>query len=97
MKSDYYNRQGKEITIDEWYKLFTEEYKRIARDKIGESDISTVWLGLDHGWEDNSAPVIFETLVFNGPLDGVMEHYSTEEEAIKGHAAMIERVKNAKP
>jgi hypothetical protein len=64
--------------------------------------LSTVWLGLDHRW-GKGPPLIFETMlftpfqypsfiygekvhIFRGELD--CERYSTEEEAIEGHAQM---------
>jgi hypothetical protein len=58
--------------------------------------VSTVWLGLDHRFGDG-LPLIFETMVFPakdgavtswGELDS--NRYSTEEEAVAGHNAMVE-------
>ena len=67
---------------------------RIGDDTIGDSRISTVFLCIDHGWGDSS-PVLWETMVFGGPLDGEQERYMSRPAAIAGHAAMIERVKRA--
>jgi hypothetical protein len=57
---------------------------------IGEVRVSTVFLGIDHAWE--GPPLLFETMVFGGPLDEEMERYSTWEEAERGHAVMARRV-----
>lgn len=35
--------------------------------------------------------VTSETMVFGGPLDAEMERYSTWDEAVAGHAAMVAR------
>jgi predicted cobalt transporter CbtA len=56
--------------------------------------VSTVWIGIDHRFGDDGPPLIFETMVFNraegwGELD--CERYSTEAEAVAGHAAMCEK------
>ncbi len=70
------------------------ELRRVADTHIGESRVSTVFLGLDHNF-GNGAPLLFETMVFGGPLDQEMERYTFWEEAEKGHAVMVERVKGA--
>lgn len=59
-------------------------------------EISTVFLGLDHSFDPGRhPPVLWETLVFGGPLDGEMERYTSKEDAIAGHQAMCERVAEA--
>jgi hypothetical protein len=59
--------------------------------------VSTVFIGLDMSYRGplGGDPLLFETLVFNGPLDGEGERYSSWDEAEKGHAAVIERVRAA--
>lgn len=56
--------------------------------------ISTVFLGLDHRWS-GGPPLLFETMVFNGPLSEEQDRYTTWEQAVAGHKAMVERVKQA--
>lgn len=92
--SDYYNRSGAPISRDEWIALYTDENKRVAHDTIGNVNVSTVWLGLNHAW-GGGAPLIFETMVFGGVLDGDCERYGSEAEALAGHAAMVTRVREA--
>lgn len=93
MSPDYYDRQGNAISIEEWIRGFEDRgKKRVAKTKIGDSEVSTVWLGLDRAWGDGP-PLIFETLVFDGPLDMEMDRYSTEEQALKGHEEMCARVR----
>jgi len=67
--------------------------RHVKDEKIGDVRVSTVFLGLDHQWGDGP-PLLFETLVFEGELDGDMERYSTWDEAEVGHAEMVERVKS---
>lgn len=94
--SDYYDRQGNPIDDREWSAtLRTQEYRRVAKSSVGEYDVSTVWLGLDHGWGDGP-PLIFETMVFGtGPMDQECVRYSSEAEARNGHAEMVKRVEFA--
>ena len=60
------------------------------RTEIKKILISTVFLGFDHGYGERV--LLFETLVFRGPLNNEMERYTTWEEAERGHADMIARV-----
>ena len=98
MALSYYDRSGQPITLDEWGSLLTEDIttRVVAKDDLvvagGPVCVSTVWLGLDHSWDDGP-PLIFETMVFGGALEGEMERYSTEAEAVAGHAAMCARVR----
>lgn len=82
--------------VIEWAKVFDREDRKIARTEIGGVTVSTVFLGLNHAWGDGP-PLLFETLVIEGPLDGNMDRYSTIEEARAGHEAMCEEVKKAAP
>jgi hypothetical protein len=90
--SDYYDKAGNPIDVLTLAGLRGDEaYSRIDRTTVGDVDISTVWLGMNHRY-GNGAPLIFETMVFGGELDGEQERYATEAEAVAGHAAMVARV-----
>lgn len=64
----YFNRQGEPIPLEEWAKLSEDrKYKIVEQTTVGVYWISTVWLGLDHGWGmtgRSAKPVIFESMVF---------------------------------
>ena len=57
--------------------------------------VSTVFLGVDHSFGPCSKPLLFETMVFGGPLNGEMDRYPTWEEAEAGHKAMLNRVEDS--
>lgn len=69
--------------------------KHVNEEYFGDYWISTVWLGLDHGFSDGK-PLIFETMVFKGDCrtEDYCDHYSTWEEAEEGHKRAVEWVKN---
>lgn len=69
--------------------------RSIARDIVGESEVSTVLLSVDHSYGYPGPPLVFETLVFDGPLNDVGARYSTKAEAMKGHADIVRRVREA--
>lgn len=86
--------ETKPASLMEWAMwLEANNLKRHVKDeRVGDVRVSTVFLGLDHRWGDGP-PQLFETMVFGGPLDQEQDHYSTWDEAEKGHAATVERVK----
>ena len=98
--SNYYDRKGNAITLEQWAEAREDkEQCRVAETTLPGYWISTVWLGLDYGFGDDPK-LIFETMVFpfNNTRDKVtdwgeldMDRYSTEEEAIAGHKAMVEK------
>lgn len=103
----HYDKQGNPISLRQMGNLkfnFTEpgedgyamksDYARIGSDTVGDAWVSTVWLGMDHGfWMDRNEeykPVIFETMVFGGEHDQWQARYCTEEEAIAGHRMAVD-------
>jgi len=72
---------------------------RVALDDLNDygghqlARVSTVFLGIDHSHRPDGEPVLFETMIFGGPLDQEMRRYHTWEEAEKGHAEMVRLAK----
>lgn len=75
-----------------WAKWFEKADRHVAKDTFGDVFVSTVFLGINHSF-GNGPPMLFETMVFGGPLDQEQERCSTWDEAKKMHSAMVERVK----
>lgn len=92
--SNYYDRQGQPIDMMTWVVLFEDTAGRvIGKTEVGEATVSTVWLGLDHNFF-GGPPLIFETMVFGGPLDQEQARYSTEDQALAGHEQMVVKVRH---
>lgn len=77
--------------VIKWAEWFEKADRHVAKEIVGEATISTVFLGIDHRW-NGPKPVLFETIVFGGPLDQEQVHYCTWDEAEAGHKKMVERV-----
>ena len=94
MDKHYILQDKKAMSVDllAWAKWLETADRHVAKDEIGDVRISTVFLGLNHQWGDGP-PLLFETLVFGGKFNDEMDRYSTWEEAKKGHAEMVERVR----
>lgn len=84
----YYIEQngGKVIAVsfEEWLDLFRRNDRTVAKTEIGKVLISTVFLGIDHGF-GRGRPVLYETMVFGGEHDGFQARYCTRESALRGH------------
>ena len=74
---------------------FETSDRQIGDDKIGKTRVSTVFLGIDHNFYGSSGPVLFETLIFDGPLADEMWRYSTYAEAERGHQEAVTQARIA--
>lgn len=68
------------------------ENRRVANEIVNDKwRVSTVFLGIDHSFGEGE-PLLFETMVFEGDdaTDLDCARYSTWEQAVAGHAHMVE-------
>ncbi len=92
-----YDRAGNPVrcSFGQWVFCFEfQAWRRtIARtDLPGAVRVSTVFLGLDHGWMlDSDRPICFESMIFGGPLHHAQERYHDRAEALAGHASLVAR------
>ena len=97
----WYDKEGNPLTdILEWARLREDpDYSIVKQEVVEQYWVSTIWLGLDHGFslEPAALPVIFETMVFPAPehkgkrlaLEYDCQRYCTEEEALAGHEETV--------
>ena len=79
--------------MEEWAGWFNNpDVRRVAFEAIGDAEVSTVFLGLDHSYGNSNRPILFETMVFGSDLNGEMDRCSTWDEAVAMHNAMVSRV-----
>lgn len=80
-------------TMTEWG-AWREDFSRsiVAKDRIGDVEVSTVFLGLDHGYS-GGPPVLFETMIFGGPMTHYQWRYRTWERAAAWHALVVEAIR----
>ena len=70
--SDFYNRQGQRIGLMTWARHVEDrQYSVVAQHWVRGWMVSTVWLGLDHGYGMTPVPLIFETMIF-APKDATV-------------------------
>lgn len=82
-----------EVGLTEWAKWFGEIANRIvARDTLPDGTlVSTVFLGIDHGFREGLPPMLWETMAFPGSdatnqFEGEMRRYRSRANALAGHA-----------
>ena len=95
----YFDKQGQPITVEHAeYLLGDRDYCVIEKTPFmynGEPvEVSTVWLCTNHNFTNHGPPVIFETMVFGGPMDEECFRYSSEKEAREGHAQIVHELAN---
>lgn len=91
---NFYDEEGKLMLIEAWAKAL-DGPRHIRNTRVGYGQgrkrISTVWLGIDHNFGEIGSPIIFESMVFNKEnfIDIACRRYSTKEEAVVGHAELV--------
>lgn len=97
-----YDRAGNPIDHERFSELIRDDaYRRVALDDVGGVRVSTIWLGVDHGYRgnDDDAPVIFETMVYAVDDAGFtrfgewQRRYHTESEALAAHTELVRRMR----
>ena len=83
-----------ELDIIKWGEWFEASGERqMWSDKTRDILISTVFLGLDLGVNEEGLPLLFETMIFAGEHKGYQERYSNAKEAKGGHVKAVKLVK----
>jgi hypothetical protein len=90
-----YMLRGREVitteSLDEWQEFMSVRNRIITQNQVGTASVSTTFLGLDFG-QDPAKPLVFETMVFGGPMQGAVTRCSTYDEAEEQHRAMCRAV-----
>lgn len=86
----------KAASVEEWGRWFETADRTIAKDTVGDWDISTVFLSINHNFSGKGAPILFETIAFyrgegSHEKDQEQERYRSREGAEDGHARMVSR------
>lgn len=69
----------------EWGRWMAAANRIVECTIINGMTVSTVFLGIDHNFSNDGAPILFETMIFDGPYDQEQWRYHTWNEAQKHH------------
>lgn len=91
MKMGYYILDGEKnvVPCDDFYKMSEFMGMSVGRNSHNGIEVSTVFLSMEHGIDENGRPILFESMVFGGPHDGMQARYCTWKEAEAGHEALL--------
>lgn len=81
-----------------WFERASKDGTRVVKKtKVGDVEVSTVFLGLDHRFGRVGPPILFETMIFGGKADEDCWRYETWEQAAAGHdeaVALVTAIKD---
>lgn len=87
------DRTPRRATLGEWVETMRgDRWRRVADTDLGGVRVSTVFLGIDHGFGASPRPILFETMIFapeHPDLDQMQRRYATWDEAERGHAEWV--------
>lgn len=87
--------EGRPIQVDllTWAKWFGTRKRVLAFETVGQNMISTIFLGIDHNFEEGGPPVLWETMSFGAKLNNEMLRCAgTKEQAEAMHEEMVKAV-----
>jgi hypothetical protein len=79
-----------------WAAWMEAERPRVGAAVTKNGWVSTVFLGIDYNFSGIGKPILFETMIFYGPLDQMQLRCRTWDEAEDIHKEFCDRVKEFK-
>lgn len=90
----WYEKADRVVQQDRLFASDDEELVESLDPSNGPVLVSTVFLGLDHGYSEGQPPVLWETMVFNCPeLEDYTDRYTSQQDAKEGHRKIVAMVR----
>jgi hypothetical protein len=91
---------GNPVPVEDW-KAWAEWFETadrvVAKTKVGDAEVSTVFLGLDHAFM-GGPPILYETMVFGGPDDQNDQwRHRNRHEALAFHDQIVAALRDGAP
>ena len=85
------------LTWGRWLKE-NRSARRVGEDDVGDLLISTLFLGLDHNYDTEGPPILWETMVFDNGGDYIFQKRcaGSRERAEAQHLRIVQLVKEGK-
>src|SRR5215469_3048370 len=79
-----------------WARFFEGTKRLVAMTDITSAImVSTVFIGIDHRYFGEGPPLLFETMIFGGPLNQSQWRYASWDDAETGHKAAVRKARQA--
>lgn len=79
------------FTWADWFET-SDTTRQLAHTVVGPYLVSTVFLGLNLGWDHDVPPLVWETMVFRDGHGCDCRRYATRREALDGHRTTCQLV-----
>ena len=80
-------------TWAQWYESTYDKISSIAVTETEQGTVETRFIAMSMSLNRQAPPLLFETKVTGGWLDGRVDRYSTLDEARSGHEAWVQKVR----
>jgi hypothetical protein len=92
--SPFYTFDGdtvQNVTLMQYIEWITTHNTQLLYTETDDArlSVSTVFLGINHAYNNQEKPLLFETMVFGGVMDKTVKRYATRAEAHKGHMDIV--------
>ena len=85
-----------EPDLFKWGTWLQKTDRHVGNDEIDGVRVSTIFVGLNLRYAAEGPPVLWETVIFGGKLNGYRVQYSSKEKALSGHNEACEKVRQEK-
>jgi hypothetical protein len=91
------NNNVVEAKLEAWGIWFSHIDNRVIglTDITSQIRVSTVFIGIDHRFFGRGPPLLFETMIFGGPLDQYQRRYASYDDAQTGHQVAVRKAREA--
>lgn len=77
--------------IGDWARWIQEFDRTVGEDVIGGARVRTIFVGVDSAQADGTGPLVYQTYITGGPLDGRIWRRATRDDATAAHYMAIGR------
>lgn len=84
------------VDFNTFAKLHNTVDRRVGLTKVGDMEVSTVFLGRNHEFDPSKPPLLFETMIFGDPYDNWCWRAGTWDEAEVIHERTVQDLRDGK-
>lgn len=89
------NNEPQPVDLHTWMMTFGDIKRRaVKQTMVAGSEVSTVFLGLDHNYSGHGPPILFETQIFGDVWGGEMWRYATYVDALRHHEEIVAQLRD---
>ena len=93
------NSEHQVIDVSDDVRRWSEFFEVLDNRRVNHTEVtdkvtvSTVFIGIDHRFDNKGPPLLFETMIFGGHFDQETWRYSSWDDAEIGHQMAVKKVR----